>query len=71
LDPSFAKAALFVVGLISLLVVGWSIKSFLHDKTKDHEAPHRGAEVKLTWVMLLIGFFMIFYGLFILFARIE
>lgn len=71
MDPSFAKAALFVVGLISLLVVGWSIKSFLHDKTKDHEAAHRGAEVKLTWVMLLIGFFMIFYGLFILFARIE
>jgi len=71
LDPSFAKAALFVVGLISLLVVGWSIKSFLHDKTKDHEAPHRRADVKLTWVMLLIGFFMIFYGLFILFARIE
>ena len=71
MDPSFAKVALFFAGLISLLMVGWSIKNVLHDKTKDHEAPHGRADVKLTWVMLLIGSFMVFYGLFILFAGIE
>ena len=71
MDASFAKAALFFVGLMSLLIVGWSIKNALHDKTKDNEASARGGDAKLTWVMLLIGSFMILYGLFILLAGIE
>jgi hypothetical protein len=68
MDASFAKAALFFIGLISLLVVGWSIKNVLRDETKDHKSTDKG-NAKVTWAMLLIGSGMILYGLFILLAN--